>query len=382
MFQFNTTPKVVNGPDALSQLPTICAELGFKKPLIISDPGLEDAGLLEQLEHILNDARQKFATYTEVEADPSDKIVLKAADFAAAHGVDSVIGFGGGSSLDTAKLVALLTNSDESLDDIYGVDNVSGQRLPLIQIPTTSGTGSEVTPVAIVTTDDGKAGVVSSRLLPDLALLDATLTLGLPPSITAMTGIDAMVHAIEAYTSAIKKNTYSDMFATQALRLMGDNIIEAFENGSNLDARQAMLTGACMAGQAFANAPVGAIHALAYPLGTNYHLPHGLTNSLVMPAVMRFNAPSAANEYAELAPIVFKHIDFTGSNSEKSEQLISQIEQLISRLELPTRLSELGVKEQELPRLAHEALLQQRLLVNNPKVVNEDDALALYRSIF
>ncbi|MGG2478986.1 iron-containing alcohol dehydrogenase, partial [Rhizobium sp. BR5] len=196
----------------------------------------------------------------------------------------------GGSSLDVAKLVALLAKSGEALGNIYGVGNVTGERLPLVLVPTTAGTGSEVTPISIITTGaHQKKGVVSPVLLPDAALLDAKLTIGLPPAVTAATGIDAMVHAIEAFTStSANNNPVSRALAKEALRLLGANIEIAVKTGTDLAARQGMLLGAMLAGQAFANSPVAAVHALAYPIGGRYHVPHGLSNSLVLPHVLRF----------------------------------------------------------------------------------------------
>ena len=294
-----------------------------------------------------------------------------------------VIGFGGGSSMDVAKLVALLADprGEQRLEQLYGVGLAKGPRLPLIQVPTTAGTGSEVTPVAIITTGETtKAGVVSPLLLPDLAVLDAELTLGLPAAVTAATGIDAMVHAIEAYTSAHKKNPYSDMLAREALRLLAGNLSEAVHNGSNTAAREACLLGAMMAGQAFANAPVAAVHALAYPLGGHFHIPHGLSNSLVLPEVLRFNAPQAAALYAELAPLLSDQA-FDGAE-QGAQVLIHALESLIADVGLPVRLRDAGVTEASLETLAADAMLQQRLLINNPRDVSESDALAIYRAVF
>ncbi len=248
-------------------------------------------------------------------------------------------------------------------------------------MPTTAGTGSEVTPIAIVTTGETtKMGVVSPHLLPDLAVLDADLTLGLPPAVTAATGIDAMVHAIEAYTSKLKKNPLSDLLAREALRLLALNLDEAVHNGGNREARQAMLLGACLAGQAFANAPVAAVHALAYPLGGHFHIPHGLSNALVLPEVVRFNAPNAAPLYAELAPLLLG--ERLRSDADRTEQFIAELADLSPRSGLPSRLRDAGVPEASLPHLAADAMLQQRLLVNNPREVSESDALAIYRAAF
>lgn len=381
-FSFTTTKTLINEAGSLQALAQHCQNLGVKRPLIVTDPGIVSARLLEKLEMALHDSELDYDCYTDVIADPPESIVLAALDAAQRHKADGIIGFGGGSSMDTAKLIALLTCSGEILENIYGVDQAKGPRLPLILIPTTAGTGSEVTAVAIVTTGETtKAGVVSPVLLPDIALLDAELTLGLPAHVTAATGIDAMVHAIEAYTSAHKKNPYSDMLARQALSLMAANIELATTDGQNLDARQNMLLGACLAGQAFANAPVAAVHALAYPLGGHFHIPHGLSNSLVLPHVLRFNAEAAAPLYAEIYDVIHPHNQLS-SAEQKTEGLIIYFEQLIQRLGLPTRLRDAKVTEASLGTLASDAMLQQRLLINNPREVSEADALAIYQAAY
>ncbi|HBX74381.1 MAG TPA: alcohol dehydrogenase, partial [Halieaceae bacterium] len=296
-----------------------------------------------------------------------------------AAAVDGVIALGGGSSMDVAKVVAALLAGSQPLQALYGVDQISGGRLPLILVPTTAGTGSEVTPVAVITTGETtKAGVSCAVLLPDVALLDADLTLGLPPRVTAMTGVDAMVHAIEAYTSKLKKNPVSDNLAREALRLLATHIRTAVSDGGNREARAAMLLGACLAGQAFANAPVAAVHALAYPLGGHYHIPHGLSNSLVLPAVLAYNMPAAEALYAELAEIVAPNA--TGSVSARAAALVEALQQLIADVGLPATLAEAGVPAADLPMLAADAMQQQRLLVNNPREVSEADALAIYRA--
>jgi alcohol dehydrogenase len=378
-FIFSTTQSIISEIGAIERIADICATLDILKPLIITDQGIVSVGLIQPLDFAFKKAGKEYFCFDQVVADPPEHIVLSAVAYATAIKADGIIGFGGGSSLDTAKLVALLANSDEQLADIYGVDAIRGKRLPLILIPTTAGTGSEVTPIAIVTTGDTtKAGVVSATLLPDIALLDANLTLGLPSHVTAATGIDAMVHAIEAYTSAIKKNPYSDMLAKQALTLLSNNILEATFNGTNVAARQAMLFGACLAGQAFANAPVAAVHALAYPLGGHFHIPHGLSNALVLVQVMSFNLSHCADLYAELAPSISKAIDLDSDNKQVAQALIDFIASLIKQLKLPVTLAEMGIAESDINTLANDAILQTRLLVNNPKSVTLEDVKHIY----
>jgi len=382
-FVFTTTRQVISEPGSVSQLGELCLQLGIQTPVIITDPGIVKVGLLEKAEHALKSSNLPVLAYADVQADPPESVVLAAVQYAIDQGADGIIGYGGGSAMDTAKLVALLACSGEQLNDIYGVDQVKGQRLPLIQVPTTAGTGSEVTPIAIVTTGAStKMGVVSGRLQPDVALLDAELTLGLPAGVTASTGVDAMVHAIEAYTSRHKKNPYSDMLAHQALRLLSTNIRQAVAEPGDLSARQNMLLGAMMAGQAFANAPVAAVHALAYPLGGQFHISHGLSNSLVLPEVMRFNISQATELYAELAPSIMGDNVPLGSDTELASALIEHIAAMIAELGLPTRLRDVDIPESALNGLAEDAMGQQRLLINNPRDVEFEDALAIYKAAY
>ena len=381
-FIFNTVGRIISGPDEALRLAKHCAGLGVSRVLLVTDPGLVGIGLIGPLQNTLAEGGINVTLYAKVAEDPPEHVVMDAVDTARAAEVEGVIAVGGGSSMDVAKVVAVLLGGDQALADIYGVDQVTGSRLPLILVPTTAGTGSEVTPVAVITTGETtKAGVSSPVLLPDMAVLDAELTLGLPPRITAMTGVDAMVHAIEAYTSKLKKNPISDTLAHSALSLLSQHIRTAVHNGRQKDARAAMLLGAMQAGQAFANAPVAAVHALAYPLGGHYHIPHGLSNSLVLPSVMRFNLPEAQSLYADLAEYGTGR-PVSGSDEARAMAFIEALEQLISDLDLPATLAEASVAEDSLEMLAEDAMLQQRLLINNPRPVEFDDALAIYRSAY
>ncbi|MDF3932518.1 iron-containing alcohol dehydrogenase [Pseudomonas citronellolis] len=383
-FSFATTAQILCESGSAARLGELCRERGALRVLIVTDPGITRLDMLAGVLPGFASAGVAVEVFDQVLADPPEAVVLQAAMQALALGAQLIVGFGGGSSMDVAKLVALLAHpqATQTLPELFGVGNARGPRLPLIQVPTTAGTGSEVTPIAIVTTGaTTKSGVVSPHLLPDLALLDADLTLGLPPAVTAATGIDAMVHAIEAYTSKLKKNPLSDLLAREALRLLAANLDAVVHHGANREARQAMLLGACLAGQAFANAPVAAVHALAYPLGGHFHIPHGLSNALVLPEVMRFNAPVAAPLYAELAPLLLGERLRPGDTDSLTSQFIDELAQLSPRCGLPTRLRDLDVPEYMLRTLAADAMQQQRLLVNNPREVGEAAALAIYRAV-
>ena len=382
-FNFNTVPSIISAPGAIGRLGEIAAARLGARVLVVTDPGLVKLGVIKSGLEALEKAGVACAIFDQVEADPPDHCVLAATKAATDFGATGVIGFGGGSSLDVAKLAALLARSPQALKDAYGVGRATGPRLPLVLVPTTAGTGSEATAVAVVTTGAAeKMGVVSPTILPDVALLDPQLTLGLPAQATAVTGIDAMVHAIEAFSSINPNNSpVSRALAREALALLGANIRTAVAKGDDLAAREAMLNGSLLAGMAFANASVGAVHALAYPLGGHYHLSHGLTNALVLSPVLRFNAPACAPAYAELAPIVFPDAPKGGVEA-RCEFFVAAMAGLCAEVGVPLRLRDVGVPRDALPMLARDAMNQTRLLVNNPRPVSEADALAIYEAAF
>ena len=348
-----------------------------KSILVITDKGLLNAGVLDAVFAELDVSGVTFSVFDGVQADPPEAVIFAAAE--QAKNADVVIGIGGGSSMDSAKLAAVLAMEQQALTDMYGVDLVRSERKPLVLIPTTAGTGSEVTPISIVTTGEStKAGVVSPVLYPDVALLDPCLTLGLPAHITAETGVDAMVHAIEAFTSKHKKNPLSDNLALKALALLSSHLPACYVNGKDINHRGGTLLGAMLAGQAFANAPVAAVHALAYPLGGIYHMAHGLTNALMLPHVMRFNLPAAEREYAQLALVVNPQLAAL-SQSEQALEFIEYMHQFCRALGITKRLRDYGIAQEALTALASQAMLQTRLLMNNPRELTFEDALALYQ---
>ncbi|SIN83940.1 iron-containing alcohol dehydrogenase [Vannielia litorea] len=382
-FTFNTARSIRFGAGAVRDLGELVrAGLG-SRVLLVTDPGMVATGLVARALDALKGADVDVAVFSEVQADPPEAVVMQAAEAARAAGAEGIVGFGGGSSLDVAKLVALLAPGGQALSEAYGIGNARGPRLPLILVPTTAGTGSEVTPISIVTTGTNeKMGVVSPHLLPDIALLDPELTHGLPPAITAATGIDAMVHAIEAYASAsANNNPLSRMLATQALTLMGGALLKAVHEGTDAQARADMLLGSMLAGQAFANSPVAAVHALAYPLGGHFHIPHGLSNALVLPHVLRFNIVTAPQPYAELAPFAFPELARLEGQA-RAQAFCEALAKLSRDCGLPATLREMDIPEDRLPRLAADAMNQTRLLVNNPRELTEADALSIYRAAY
>ena len=378
-FSFNTTPSLRMGAGLAGELGQITRPICGDRVLLVTDPGMMATGLVQQATDCLRAAGVEVTLFDQVQADPSEEIVLQAAQ--QALGKTGVIGFGGGSSLDVAKLAALLAASNQPLAEAYGIGNAQGPRLPLVLVPTTAGTGSEVTPISIVTTGASeKMGVVSPLLLPDMALFDPELTLGLPAHVTAATGIDAMVHAIEAYASVnANNNPISRALAVEALGLMGRMLLRAVQKPDDLEARTGMLLGSMLAGQAFANSPVAAVHALAYPIGGHYKVPHGLSNALVLPHVLRFNAQVAPQAYAALLPHVFPDLPAM-SVAEAALQFAESMADLSRACGLEQGLRDMGIAREALPILARDAMNQTRLLVNNPRPVDEAAALKIYEA--
>ncbi|ENW23444.1 hypothetical protein F925_02402 [Acinetobacter lwoffii NCTC 5866 = CIP 64.10 = NIPH 512] len=382
-FQFQTVPNIIAGLGTIQELFKILKNGRYQRLLLVTDPGMLKQQLHLPILDIIESAGLDYVIYSDVQADPPDNVVLEAAAFAKQEKIDVVLGFGGGSSMDVAKLIAILAHPEQhqTLSDLYGVDNATGPRLALILVPTTAGTGSEVTPISIVTTGETtKSGIVAPILYADIAILDATFTRNLPAQITAATGIDAMVHAIEAYTSKHKKNPYSDMLAKQALRLLNANLQRVLQDGHDLDARQNMLVGSMLAGQAFANAPVAAVHALAYPLGGHFHLSHGHSNALVLTEVLKFNAPVAKQLYAELMTWLEPHSK--GCHDGLTDLFIDHFNNHLIQSGLTLKLKQLNVPEQMLMVMAEDAMQQSRLLQNNPRELKLDDAYQIYQAIY
>jgi alcohol dehydrogenase class IV len=376
-FTFHPGPRLISGDASAGQL----AELMPRGAcLFVTDKDVLRLGLTDACRSALEESGREVVLFDSVEADPSRETLLAAVDLGRRHGVTHVVGFGGGSPMDVAKLAAYLLGSGDDLDEVWGVDIAKGARLPLALVPTTAGTGSEATPISVITCEGGVKLAVNSRpLIADWAVLDAGLTLGLPAHVTAATGIDAIVHSVEAYTSARLKNPISDALAREAFRLLTANLLKAIHEPASIEARSAMLLGAHLAGLAFANAPVAGVHALAYPLGGIHHLPHGLSNALMLRVVLQHNSEAARELYAELAPILAPECGGQGTQA-RCALLIDRLDELVAASGLKPRLRDHGIQESDIPILAREAMKQTRLLVNNPCPIAEDDARRLYEA--
>ena len=383
-FSFNTTPGIRFGDNAFLENINEIKKCVGENVLFVTDQGIIDIGLADTALSTLNNICSKIVLFNEVEADPSLSTLERAIEIGKKNNCSGVIGFGGGSSMDVAKLSALIMGSKENLDRAWGVNLACGPRVPLVLVPTTAGTGSEVTPVSIITVGQNeKRGVSSPIILPDLAILDPSLTIGLPKKITAATGVDAMVHAIEAYSSINKNNnSISQMYALEALKLLGKSIERAVLDGKDLTARSDMLKGSMLAGVAFANSPVAAVHALAYPIGGIFKIPHGLSNALILPYVLRYNQSDAraSKAYSDLCDHIWPSKGSKRGNQFKSSLFIDKLENLSSRLGLETRLRDVGIPQESCQKLAEESMKQTRLLVNNPRAIEKKDAFDIYKA--
>jgi alcohol dehydrogenase class IV len=381
-FTFCTTKTIVNERGGAARVGSFVAGLACKRALVVTDSGVFKAGHFEKIAQSLAEAKIGFCDYRDVGPDPSESMVYAAAEIGKSNGIDCVVGIGGGSVLDVAKAVSIIARTNTRLDEMFGIEKVAGSRIPLLLIPTTAGTGSEVTYSAVITAADGKKKVViSNKLYADVAILDVEMTSTMPPFVAATTGVDAIVHAVEAYTSVSKKNPISDMLAIEALRLLLGNIEPAFAGGENEDARSNMLLGAMLAGQAFSNSSVASIHGFAYPLGEMFHMSHGLSNALMIAPILKFNAPAAAREYGAIGKSLFKEVA-DSSDEEATAYFIRKIDRILASLSLDKKLRDLGVKDQDVPELAKAASSQERLNLNNPRKVGLEDALAIFQSAF
>jgi len=382
---FNTTTRILCEPNSLStKLGKVVKDFGATQVLIVTDKALVQLGFVNLAIEALSAEGIQAIVFDGVIPDPTVEVVDNALNLARHHHCDAIVALGGGSSIDTAKIIALHDNPFISATNLFNQDLSKFNKLPLIAIPTTAGTGAEVTFVSVITATDGnKFAVFHSKILPDVAILDANLTLGLPPLITAATALDAMVHCIEAYTSRTKKNPISDALAVKGLQLLWQNYRKVMTNGKNIEARSEMLLGSCLAGMAFVNASVAAVHGLSYPLSIRFHVPHGHANALVMTGVFTFNLPAAQQHYAELARAVLPKQTLSLDDTAAATLFIDELKQFLTESGLKTSLRELGIQQTDIDGLATLMInTYARLIVSNPIDMTVDDVKKIYQDVF
>ncbi len=382
IFTFRAAPEITFGVGAVQQLGQILKNYEVQKILLVVDQGLARKGLLVKITEALAQAEIKFLVFDEVEPEPRVETADRCGSLAKEEKVDFVLGVGGGSAMDTAKAAAILATNEGRTKDYQGLNKVPRPGLRKGMIPTTAGTGSEVTFTAVFINEEEKkkAGINSSHLFPEMALLDPELTLSLPPAVTAYTGMDALAHAIESFTS-LQANSISEMFSLEAVRKIMKNLCVAVENGQDINARSEMLMGSLLAGLGLANAGVTAVHSLSYPLGGSFRVPHGVGNGLLLPAVMEYNAAACPERFARLAeamPIETKGL----SVSEVALKTVAAVKKLAQDIEVPQRLSDLGIPKSALSWMAEEALKVVRPLENNPRPMAKEDALRIYEAVY
>ena len=382
VFSFTGAKKIVFGTGSLTTLAGHIKELNAKNPLVVIDKNLFKTGLREKMANILVPEGIKFSVYDKVEPEPRIELADEGAALAIKNKNDIIIGIGGGSAMDVAKAIAVLATNKGSAVDYLGLNKVPQQGLPKIMIPTTAGTGSEVTFTAVFVRKKlkKKEGMNSPHLYPELALLDPELTLSLPPQPTAQTGLDALCHAIESYTS-VNASPMSEIISLQAIMLIAENLRTCVHDGKNLAAREKMLLGSLYAGIGLANAGVTAVHSLSYPLGGKYGIGHGLANTMMLLAVMGFNLTAALDKFTDIAEAMGECVDSLPVR-EAAYLALDAVEALIEDCGINSTLAEFGIKEKDFPALADVALTVARPLANNPRQVTKDDAIAMYAQAF
>ncbi|MEK4717466.1 iron-containing alcohol dehydrogenase [Priestia sp. FSL W8-0524] len=383
LYQFQTANHLIAGPNSIEKVGEHLSLLGteVKSALIITQPSMKRLGFVEKLIHQLSNKGVSAYVNIDVLPEPTIENIEEVFQAISKEQYDVLIGFGGGSVLDATKILSVLQTNNQSIRELLGTDLVKNPGTPTILIPTTSGTGSEVTPNAIVTLPDEelKIGIVSKYLLPKLVVLDPVLTLSLPRPITAATGMDAFTHSLESFISN-KSNLISDMVALESIRLISSSIIEAYQNGNSVEAREKMLVGSMYGGMALTSAGTAAVHALAYPLGGKFKIPHGVANSMLLPHVMEFNMDAIEDRLFLVAePMGIKVEGF--SKTEVAQKVVNRIVEWTNVLEIPQNLKEYGVKEDDVPGLALSASKVTRLLNNNPKEVSLKDMEGIYRKL-
>ncbi len=378
-FKFFTSQSIVFGCGALDRLGDEILGFNSKKVFLVADPVLEKLGIVDRVKGAIEKSQIEVVLFTKVEPNPTIELGEEAAEIVRSQkDIGTVIGLGGGSSMDVAKISAMLANNPGSVRDYIGVEKVKQFGLPTIMIPTTAGTGSEVSNASILADKQKhlKLGTMSRFLTPSLALVDPCLLTSLPPSVTASTAMDALTHAVEAYT-ANKAYPMTDLFALKSVELIGKYLRQAYSNGENLEARYNISLAALYAGIAIATASVGAAHALAYPVEGEYNLAHGVANGLMLPYVAEFNMLSNLGKYGEIAKAMGERVE---GLSERDAALkgVEAIKQLCVDLSIPLHLRDFGIKEDVLDHLSEQAFGIKRIIDNNPRKLTLADIKKIY----
>lgn len=379
---FYSPNKVVVGLNTADLAAEEVKLLGGKKVMLVTDPGVIQAELTRPVETSLQAGGIDYVVYDGVEPDPPARVIDSGADVFRQQGCDLVLGIGGGSSLDASKGISILAGNRGGILDYVGIDQVPQKGAPMILMPTTAGTGSEVSRGTVITDEDQntKCVVFSPFVIADTAIVDPLLTLSMPPTVTADTGIDALVHAIETYVS-MNATVFSDILAERAIEMIADYLPMAWAKGANIEARYQMSLAATLAGMAFASGGVGAVHALAYPLGTEFHMTHGRTNAIMLPHIVAYNLPGNARKYARIAYLMGQDVEGLPM-LEAADMAPAAVLELLETVNVSCRIHDYGISEEALPKLVAGAMNQSRLFAANPRDLSEEDVREIYQSAF
>jgi alcohol dehydrogenase len=382
IFSFRAAGEIVFGEGAIGGVGTIIKRHGGKKILLVVDPGFAKGGPLKKVTNPLEKEGLPFVLFDAVEPEPRAEVADRCGELAKKEKCDFVLGVGGGSTMDTAKAAAVLATNAGRARDFQGLNKVPQPGLPKGMVPTTAGTGSEVTFTAVFINEEEKkkAGINSPFLYPEMSILDPELTLDLPAAVTAFTGMDALTHAVESYTSKAA-SAISEMFSLEAIRRIGKSLRQAVDHGSDLSARSNMLLGSLLAGIGLANAGVTAAHSLAYPLGGIFRVPHGVANALLLPSVMEYNVFSCPEKFGKISEAMGEKVEGL-SVREAAILAVDTVKRLAKDLGVPQRLSDLGIPEPAIPGMAEEAMKVTRPLENNPRPVSLAETIRIYQKVF
>lgn len=370
--------KLVFGNGTLSQLAGEVLQLNPARVFIITIVPLQEN--LKEFITSLKNNNVEILTDTSIVQEPSFDDLKKLMHTVAPFNPDVVIGIGGGSVLDIAKLVAAQLDNEQQLNDYVGIGLLKGRKKKLICVPATSGTGSEVSPNAILVDEENqKKGIISPFLVPDIVYVDPLLTVSVPAAVTAATGLDALTHCLEAYTNKFAQPLI-DIYAYEGMRLIASHIETAVKDGGNTEAREKVAMGSLLGGFCLGPVNTAGVHALSYPLGSMFHLAHGLSNALLLPYVMEFNIPSSPKRYADVA--VALGCNRKENDTETANAGVQKIRELIKACGIPATLKEVNVPESAIPQMAVDAMKIQRLLKNNPREITEPDAINIYKAAF
>lgn len=377
--RLQTANLVISGVGSANKLGEEAAKFG-KKVLVVTDRGIVETGMAEQIRKILEDSKMSVGVFDKVEPEPRVELVYQCADAVKADGYEVLVGLGGGSSMDVAKGAAIAITNKGKIEDYLGIGLVPKRGLPTILVPTTSGTGSEATMAAIFTVGNMKQGVFDPNIYANVAIIDPLLTVSMPPKTTAATGMDALCHSLECYT-ALSATPISDFISKEGMALVSRSLRKAVFNGKDIEARSDMALGSFYGGLCISNASVTAVHALSFPLGADYHIPHGMANAVMLPYVMRYNYVANMERFKEIAAIMGEAVEPL-SLREAAEKSVHAVETLMRDIGLPLRVRDLDIPKDAITSLAERAYTVQRLLTMNPRYMGLNDIIGIYEEAY